>query len=292
MHAIIDSLDVPGASLYYEVRGHGPAVVLIPSGNGDATPMGPLAELLAEEYTVITYDRRGFSRSPLTGPVDDGRLVEDAHDVIRLVEKLVDGPAAVFGSSSGAIIALAVLERHPDQVRTLVAHEPPLASVLPDSARWLDFYAELYRIYRTEGVDAARRAFRVGMSMDTATKPPRRTELPAAELAEMLERIRRNHVFWFEHELLSYPAYQPDLDVLASLSDKLVLAGSDTARDGFPYRPNVVIAERIGKEIVHLPGGHVGYVTDPEDFATALRELFRLPGNQKCWSRPSDTCGS
>src|SRR5437899_2858228 len=154
-----DRLAVPGASLYYEVRGSGPALLIIPSGNGDAAPFLPLAETLSDEYTVITYDRRGFSRSPLNRPVGDDRLSDDAHDIGALLDLLADGPAAVFGSSSGAIVALATLERHPDQVRTVIAHEPPLASVLPDAEHWLGFYADLYQTYRTSGVDAARKAF-------------------------------------------------------------------------------------------------------------------------------------
>jgi pimeloyl-ACP methyl ester carboxylesterase len=275
MQVITDRLTVPGASLYYEVRGSGPALLIIPSGNGDAAPFLPLAETLSDEYTVITYDRRGFSRSPLNRPVGDDRISDDAHDIGALLELLADGPAAVFGSSSGAIVALATLERHPDQVRTVIAHEPPLASVLPDAEHWLGFYADLYETYRTDGVDAARKAFRVGMGMDTTTKAPRKTELPPDELEEMLGRIRRNYVFWFEHELLPYPAYRPDLNLLKSLAGKLVLAGGDTARDGFPYRPNTVLAEHTGNEIVHLPGGHVGYVTHPDEFAVAIRELIR-----------------
>jgi pimeloyl-ACP methyl ester carboxylesterase len=275
MRLITDRLAVPGASLYYEVRGQGPALLLIPSGNGDGTPLVPLAETLSDEYTVITYDRRGFSRSPLEGPVGDDRIADDAHDIGALLEHLADGPAAVFGSSSGAIVAIATLERHPDLIRTVVVHEPPLASVLPDAERWLQFYADLFQTYRTSGVEAARKAFRAGMGMEATTKASRKTELPPDQLEEMLARIRRNYVFWFEHELLPYPAYRPDLVLLKSLSDKLILAGGELSRDGFPYRPNTILAQHTGNEIVHLPGGHVGYVTHPDEFGAALAELIR-----------------
>lgn len=268
-------LAVPGASLYYEVRGAGPALLIIPSGNGDAAPFGPLADALADRYTVITYDRRGFSRSPLHQPVDDGqRLAVDALDVHLLLAELTEQPAHVLGSSSGAIVALALLERHPDHVRTLIAHEPPLASVLPDSARWLDFYDAVHDIYRNHGVAAAREAFRDGMGMPAQTRPPRGAELPPTQLAEMLARLRGNQVFWFEHELRTYPAFEPDFAVLKSLSDRLILAGSQTAREHFPYRPNTVLAEHLGVEITHLPGGHVGYVTHPAEFASALATVL------------------
>lgn len=268
-------LPLPGASIYYEVRGSGPALLIVPSGNGDAAPFGPLADMLADRHTVITYDRRGFSRSPLEEGVDDDRRVEcDVQDARRLIDEIAGGPAHVFGSSSGAIVALALLESFPDRVRALVCHEPPLASILPDSRRWLGFYSDLYDTYRRFGVERARQAFRDAMGMSTPTRPPKETELPPAELAAMLERLRRNQVFWFEHEILPYPAYLPDFAVLRSVSEQLVLAGGDLSRGDFPYRPNLVLAAETGNDIVHFPGGHVGYVTDPREFAGKLREVL------------------
>ncbi|MDP9870276.1 MULTISPECIES: alpha/beta fold hydrolase [Streptosporangium] len=271
----IDMLPLPGASLYYEVRGTGPVLLLIPSGNGDAAPLGPMADALADRYTVITYDRRGFSRSPLDGPVDGGRRLEaDVDDIHRLLGHLARTPAHVFGSSSGAIIALALLERHPDQVRTLISHEPPLASILPDSDRWLGFYADLYDTYQSSGIEAAREVFRTRMGMTSPTRPPKDAELPPQQLAEMLSRLRRNQVFWFEHEILTYPAFVPDLAALESVSDRLVLAGGSASREHFPYRPNTVLAERFGIGIVDFPGGHVGYVTHPIEFAELLARVL------------------
>jgi pimeloyl-ACP methyl ester carboxylesterase len=271
----IGRLAVPGAELHYEVYGVGPPLLIIPTGNGDAAPFEPLANLLADRYTVITYDRRGFSRSPLRGPVDAGRrLADDVGDACRLLERLA-APAYVFGTSSGAIVALALLENCPRRVHTLVCHEPPLASVLPDATRWLDFFEDLYIAYRDKGVDAARRMFRTRMGLDEPTRPPKGFEQPPARLAEMLDRLRRNQLFWFEHEIRTYPAYRPDLTALAEVADRLILAGGTDSREHFPYRPNVALAERLGLDIWHLPGGHVGYVTHPVEFAAAL--AGRLP---------------
>lgn len=276
MHAsAIGTFALPGASLYYEVRGAGPSLLIIPSGNGDAAPFGPMAQALAERYTVITYDRRGFSRSPLDGPVDDDRRIElDAYDAHRLLGHLAETPAHVFGSSSGAIVALALLERYPAGVRTLVCHEPPLASVLPDSGRWLAFYADLYDTYLDSGAERARTVFAEAMGMTSPTRPPKDAELPPDLLAAMLARIRRNHVFWFEHEIRTYPAYLPDIALLKTLSDRLVLGNGSVGREHFPYRPNVVLSERTGVEITHFPGGHVGYVTHPFEFAARLDGLL------------------
>jgi len=273
------TLSLPGASLYYEVRGSGPALLIIPTGNGDGAPFGPMADALAGRYTVITYDRRGFSRSPLTGPVDDGRRLEtDANDAHSLLDRLTESPAHVFGGCSGAIIALDLLARYPDQIRTLIAHEPPLASVLPDAAQWLEFYADLYDTYRRSGVEAARKIFRARMGMTGQTRPPPGAELPPQQLAEMLARIRDNQVFWFEHELRTFPAVVPDIAALACLSDRLVLAGGSTSREHHPYRPNTVLADRLGADVVDFPGGHVGYVTHPIEFADTLARVLTAGG--------------
>jgi pimeloyl-ACP methyl ester carboxylesterase len=269
-------LTVPGATLYYEVRGSGPtALLLIPTGNGDAGPYAPLAELMAGRYTVITYDKRAYSRSPLSQPDDDtDRVAADVDDAHHLLDHLATAPAHVLGGSSGAIVALDLLARHPDQVRTSIVHEPPLASVLPDADDWLAFYAGLYEIYRDSGAKAAMEVFRARMGMNGTTRPPDSAQLPPQELAEMLFRIRGNHTLWFEREILTFPGFVPDIPALKAVSDRLVLAGGDTSREDFPYQPNTVLAEQLGVDIVHFPGGHVGHVTHPFEFAETLTRVL------------------
>ncbi|MEC3976902.1 alpha/beta fold hydrolase, partial [Amycolatopsis sp. H20-H5] len=277
----IGELVVPGARLYYEVVGTGPALVLVPTGNGDAGPFRPIASLLADRYTVITYDRRGFSRSPLDGPVDDERRLEtDVDDVLRLLAHLADGPACVFGTCSGAIVALALLERHPDRVRALVAHEPPLASVLPNADEELEFHENLYELYRTAGVDEARQAFGRYLGATGASKPPEEFQPPPDELADMLARTRRNLTFWFDHEVRSFPAVVPDTVALKAASAQLVLAGGTTSREQSPYRANAVLAGRVGLDLEHFPGGHLGHVTDPVEFAERLHEVLLRNGKR------------
>lgn len=268
-------LRVPGATLHYEVRGSGPALLLIPTGNGDAGPYTALANATARRHTVITYDKRAYSRSPLHGD-DDGtdRVADDVDDARLLIEHIADGPADALGGSSGAIVALDLLARRPKHVHTSVVHEPPLASVLPDGDQWLRFYAELYETYRDAGTSAAMAVFRERMGMRRTTRPPEDAQLPPDELAAMLARIKANHTVWFEREVREYPAFQPDMVALKAVADQLVLAGGDTSRGDLPYRPNTVLAERLGVGITHFPGGHVGFVTHPWEFADALSALL------------------
>jgi pimeloyl-ACP methyl ester carboxylesterase len=276
----VGTLARPSARLYYEVRGSGPALLLVPGGSGEATGYARLAAQLADRYTVVSYDRRGFSRSPLDGPVSDGRrLAADVDDALGLLDQVTDRPAAVFGSSSGAIVALDLLVRDPQRFTRVVAHEPPLVCLLPDAAQHLALFDGVYDTYRREGVDAALTEFNTGLGLGELPRPPAGAQLPP-HVVEMLARLARNQAFWLEHELRQYTRVRPDLAALraavlrdAALRDaapRLVLAGGVESRGQVPYRPNAVLAERLGIPLVEFPGGHVGYVTHPEDFAARL----------------------
>lgn len=162
------ALDVPGAHLYYETHGRGPLMIMIPGANGVADGFRMVAEHLSAHYTVLLYDRRGFSRSRLDGPQDyTHRLQTDADDVRRLIEHVSDEPATVFGASSGGIVALEVLARHPSAVRTVIPFEPPAVRQLSDGQQWVDFFHQVYDLYRQAGIEPALKKFRERAFPDT-----------------------------------------------------------------------------------------------------------------------------
>ncbi|HEY1177687.1 MAG TPA: alpha/beta hydrolase [Phytomonospora sp.] len=268
------TLDVPGARLHYEVHGTGPTtLLLIPGGNGDAAPYSPLARALAGTHTVISYDRRGFSRSPIDTPFDpDARLDADVADAVALLDTVGDAPAHVFGSSSGAIVGLHLLTARPDRVRALVAHEPPLVTLLPDADDVLALLDRVHDLYRTKGVDEAMRVFGEGIGQPHDQGPPP-DGLPAPVL-EMIARMRGNFPFFLEEEVIRYPRRVPDLTALAASKDKLILAGGEDSRAEFPYRPNLVLAAELGLAVHDLPGDHIGYVSARETFPAALSALL------------------
>ena len=143
-------LKVPGATLYYEVRGSGPVLLAIPGGPTDAGMFTGLAGLLADRYTVVTYDPRGHSRSTLDGtPAELGARVH-AEDAARLLDAVGAEPAYVFGNSGGATIGLDLVSRHGQKVNTLVAHEPPVVELLPDRERWRALLSDIYDTYRKQ----------------------------------------------------------------------------------------------------------------------------------------------
>ena len=126
----VSMVRVNGAELYHELRGDGPAILMIPGATGDAGYMAPLADHLAEEFTVVTYDRRGNSRSPRPAGWTRTSTQEQADDAAGLIEALGLAPTVVYGTSGGAIIALDLLLRHSRLVGGAVLHEPPMISVV------------------------------------------------------------------------------------------------------------------------------------------------------------------
>ncbi len=268
-------LDVPGARLYYEVHGSGPLLLMVPGATGTAGSFTMVTEHLAADYTVVTYDRRGFSRSRLDGPQDYNRRLEtDADDARRLIEHLSDEPATVFGSSSGGIVALEVLTRHPSVVRTLVPFEPPAVRQLPDGQQWVDFFFSVYDLYRQSGIEPALKIFR-----EQAFAESDRQVMAGARDPKNGESILANATYWFEHELRQYPAVDLDLDALKTRADRIVPMVGRESR-GYPaYEVNVELGKKLGRDVIELPGGHLGFVAQPAEFARELVQALTRTGH-------------
>jgi pimeloyl-ACP methyl ester carboxylesterase len=267
------ALDVPGATLYYEKRGSGPLLVFVAGGNGDAGPFGGVARILADRYTTVAYDRRGFSRSPVDGPVDNSqRVATDLADLAALIDELGGEPSYVFGSSSGAIVALNFLNAHPDKVAKVVAHEPPLFSLIPEGEEIRRTMDGVYETFRAKGYAAAMGEFGKAMGIG-GQRPTPGGDIPAP-MKEMLARMEHNLPFFLEHELRVYTGAVPDLDALASRRDRIVLAGGEDSREFPPYQPNKALAKHLDLTIQEFPGDHAGYGPRAAEFAARLAEVL------------------
>ena len=263
------TLPVPGATLHYEVRGSGPVLLLIPGGAGDAGLYAGMAPLLAERYTVVSYDQRGLSRSPLDGPLADQRVEVWSDDALRLLDLVApDEEAYVLGSSSGAVTALGMLARNPGRLRRVVAHEPPLIELLAEPAPYRALFAEVRELLRQEGVGAAMARFSEGLGGERSAE--RATELPP-EIQQMAARMHANLPVFLEHVLCPFTASVPDVAGLREAADRLVLA---TGRDSRGVEPLVGPAARLSElcdaQVVEFPGGHVGATEHPREFAELL----------------------
>ena len=148
------SLDVPGARLHYEVRGEGP-LLLVTGPPMAASEFAPLADALAGDHTVVTHDPRGISGSKLDDPKQDSTPELRADDLVAILDALGAESADVFGSSGGAVTGLAMVTRHPERVRTLVAHEPPLLELLPDAEEQRAATEDIVETFHRDGIGAA-----------------------------------------------------------------------------------------------------------------------------------------
>jgi pimeloyl-ACP methyl ester carboxylesterase len=246
---------------------------MIPGASGSAEAFNAAADCLAHHLTVVTYDRRGFSRSQIQDPhVDVHRLQTDVDDAACLLSRFGNEPAIVFGSSSGAIVALELLVRPASLVSTLVAHEPPLVKLLADGQRWIDFFLGLYQQYLVSGPPQALRAFRDQVLAESDRQALARA-LDAAGGAAVMSNAR----FWFEHELRQYPVAQINLDGLKVLADRIVpMVGHDSV--GFPaHDATQELGKRLGSKAVVMPGGHLGFLSQPIEFADALLRFITAP---------------
>lgn len=275
------TLSVGGASLYYEMRGSGPPLLLIPGGGCDAGIFDGIAGALAASFTVIAFDPRGHSRSPLDGPPEDQRAEIHGEDASRLLARLTPEAAFILGSSSGAIAGLDLAARHPGQVRLLVAHEPPLVRLLPDAARARAFIDDVHATYLRAGAGPAMQKFAGGIGMDNPggqdrPGPPGGGRRPAEAVAMIsrmhatIDRMHANTDFFLAHELRQFSSFVPDIDALQAVRDRIILAVGRDSAALLPGRPAAVLAGRLGGRTVAFPGGHAGYATDPADFAVRL----------------------
>jgi pimeloyl-ACP methyl ester carboxylesterase len=269
-----NTLKTPGASLYYEVRGSGPTLLLIPGGPTDAAIYTNFAPLLADKYTVVTCDPRGNSRSVLDGPPEDWRAATHGDDAALLLEAVADGPAYVFGNSGGALVGLDLAARHPERVRMVVAHEPPAVELLPDAAEHRARSKQVYETYRSAGVGAAMQQFLAFSGLKGGPPPSPAGEPPSPETMEAMARMGRNMALFLEHGQRQIGAFAPDVAALRTGSSRVVIAGGEASGDQLAYRAAVALADRLGTAIVHFPGDHGGFMTDPHAFAARLDELL------------------
>ncbi|MFE9248645.1 alpha/beta fold hydrolase [Streptomyces sp. NPDC007088] len=269
-------LKVPGATLYYEVRGSGPLLLLLPGGGGDAGVYDSFGARLAGSFTVVAFDPRGYSRSTLDGPRETLRVGTQADDALALIRQAgrerggaADGPAYVLGGSSGAVVGLDLLARHPRHVARLLAHEPPVFQVLPGAAEHRAFVDEVYAVYKREGPGAAGARFGAGVG---ATGDDQHWE-PAPGLAA---RLMGNFPHFLEYELREVTSYLPDVEALrpAARDGRLVLAAGTTSRGALSHRPAAQLAGELGLRPVLFPGGHGGWLAAEEESESLVRQLF------------------
>jgi len=279
------TLDVPGAVLYYDVRtsdsSDHPVLLIIGSPMG-ADGFVTLAGHFADR-TVVTYDPRGSGRSQRTDGALETTPDEHADDLHRLISALDAGPMDIFASSGGAVNALALVARHPGQVRTLVAHEPPAFSQLPDREPVLAACADIHDTYLRGGFGPAMAKFIAMVSyqgeipVGYASQPapdPAAFGLPAED-----DGTRNDPLVG--QNMLSCPRYEHDFAALRAAPTRVFIGVGEESMQNAPGRAGLAVAQRLGTVAVVFPGGHDGFlggeygrVAKPDEFAATLRAVL------------------
>lgn len=279
------TLEVPGATLTYDVRSNDsstdPVLFIMGSPMG-ASGFGTLAAHFPDR-TVVTYDPRGVERSAKADPTTPSTPDQHADDLHRIIRALGAGPVDLFASSGGAVNALALVARHPEDVRTLIAHEPPVASTLPDREAALATSRAVHATYMQGGFGAGMAHFiavvshKGPMTDEDAKQPgpdPTMFGLPTEDDGSRTDPLLGQNIISITH-------YEPDFDALRAASTRIVMAAGAESDGEMAMRGAFAVAERLGTEPVIFPSGHAGFLGgemgqmgEPEAFAAKLREVL------------------
>jgi pimeloyl-ACP methyl ester carboxylesterase len=278
------TLEAPGATLTYDVRNgtstDEPPLFLLGSPMG-AAGFATLSSHFPER-TIITYDPRGAERSIKADPMSPSNPEQHSDDLHRIIQE-VGAPVDMFASSGGAVNALALVAKHPEDVRTLVAHEPPLAAMLPDSDNAKAAVRAVQASYQSGGFGAGMAHFMAITSHrgpfpdDIASQPapdPAMMGMPTEDDGTRTDVLLAQNIIGTTH-------YEPDFEALKAASTRIILAAGSESEGEMANRGGHAVAERLGTEAVVFPshhggflGGEYGWPGEPDAFAGKLRQVL------------------
>jgi pimeloyl-ACP methyl ester carboxylesterase len=279
------TLNVPGAAIVYDVRGNPsstePPLMIIGSPMA-ASGFVTLANHFPDR-TVITYDPRGAERSRKDDATSPSTPEEHADDLHRVIQAVGAGPVDLFASSGGAVNALALVAHHPEDVRTLVAHEPPSATVLPDQDEVLAAARDIHATYERSGFGPAMARFIALVSVqgpipadwvDQPAPDPQLFGLPTADDGSRTDPL-------VGQNMPSCNEYVHDFDALRADPTRIVIGVGAESGETMAARGGRGVAERLGTPPVTFPGDHAGFLGGeygqtgkPDEFAARLREVL------------------
>ena len=279
------TLDLPGTKLRYDVRDGetegGEPVLLMIGYPMAASGFTSLAEHFRDR-TVVTYDPAGVDRSESEALAGESTPDDRAEDLHRLIAALGDGPVDIFASSGGAVNALALVAKHPRQVRTLVAHEPPAASLLPDREQAQAAVVDIHETYKRDGFGPGMAKF-IAITSVKGPIPPGFADEPVdpAAFGFPTEDDGDRDDPMLGRNIIATTHYEYDFDALRAAPTDVVIGAGIESEGEMAHRGALAVAERLGTEPVIFPshhggflGGEFGWAGDPDAFAPKLREVL------------------
>lgn len=271
-------LSRPGVSIYYEIRGSGPPLFIVPAAHGTHLTHEELALRLSSQYTVIGFDRRGSLRSrflsPPTKEQQQTLLKDTVDDIVALIQHLSpDQPVLIYSISLGCMHALELLCTHPDLVREIIVHDPCIPCLLPKQSyeQVSAAFQSTVSIYKAHGPAAASETFVPVVTSDEDRALLR--DSPTHKKLLALSILCFN--FLFEYELPVLLGYQVPFPVLKAYREKITLIRGELSSTPLTTEPITTLGAELGLPVKIVAGGHLPSATHPEAFT---EELLRILG--------------
>ncbi len=282
VHVQSNRVTAEGDTLYYEVRGQGQPLLLIAPAGGDGWQYSYVADILADEYKVITYDRRANSRSTINHP-QHFDISQQSRDVVAVLQAAGEESAFIFGNSSGGVIALDVAKMQPQVVRALIVHEPPLARVHPQSEQWQRFFASVYSMSFRFGSSLAALRFMLGAGLPVwqLIQASKFVNVHREQSKEPYLSSKVATDFLIKQELLPITNYLPDIEAIKKNKVRVIMAAGKTSLENKRFYAQTVpiLAEQFGCEMVIFPGHHGSFMDMPVEWSATLRTVLRSTEN-------------
>jgi pimeloyl-ACP methyl ester carboxylesterase len=270
-----------GDELYYEVRGQGKPLLMISAGGGDGDYYSAVADILCDEYKVITYDRRANARSTKNNP-QNFEISQQSRDAVAVLHAVGETSSFVFGNSSSAVIALDMAKTQPQVVRAMVVHEAPVPRMLPQASKWQGFFASCYLTSFRFGSSVA--ALRWMLGIEVPVRQMIKAQMKAIEYAKIHKgqnnesRISSKDTtdFLMKQELLPVTNYLPDVELIKKNGVRVFIAVGIWALNKKAWLAQIaqILAEKLECELVTFPGHHGSYMDMPDEFAVTLRSIL------------------
>jgi pimeloyl-ACP methyl ester carboxylesterase len=266
-----------GDDLFYEVRGQGQPLLMIAPGGGDGWQYSFVAEILADEYRVITYDRRANARSTMNTP-QNFEISQQSRDAVAVLRAVGETSAFIFGNSSGAVIALDMAKTQPQAVRALIAHEAPIPRALPNAMKWQRFFANVYATAFRFGSSLAALRFILGIQVPVGQliKATTAVNIHKKQSSERYISDGEASDFLVKQELLPVTNYLPDGERIKQNGVRVFIGSGKWAQEKKTWLAQMaqILAEQLGCELVTFPGHHGSFMDMPDEFATTLRSVL------------------
>jgi pimeloyl-ACP methyl ester carboxylesterase len=266
----IEKVSNEGAEIYCEHRGKGPSLLLIHGAMEDAGFYSSAAEILADRFKVITYDRRCNSRSSGDRRTDMS-VAQQARDAAAIIEKIGDGKAIVVGRSGGAVIGLELAAIRPELIDSIIVHESPVIEILDETEKhqWRSFVKEVYEKSLNEGSDVAQTEFMKSLVNVPFDSYPQ----------DLNERLSGNVNFFFKHELIGFFGYSPKINTIRNNKVNIITAVGANSKDAYYVRATKALAFELGCDNVEFPGHHDVCFWMPKEFADAIKSTLSRQGH-------------